>query len=557
MMRIEASDQTKTVTQVSLREWGVAIVVALFVVALTLIPYLLGYALARPGTEFTGVIMNPEDSQSYFAKMLEGYDGSWLYTIPFTTEAHAPEFVGGFYLLLGHLARALNLSLDAIWNLARVVADMLMFPATFGFIATFLRDARARWTAYLLAIFGSGLGWLLLLMNAPDWLGWLPVDFKMPEAHLFFSALTFPHVALGTALILASFWFSLRAFAPTGKWLYAVAAGLANIALAIVYPFLIYLIVAVMALYWLYRTARARRVLWREALRLGVAIGLAAPLALYYAVALATNPVFHAWDAQSITLSPPLPHYVVAYGVMLLLALLTLRRARDDAHAFLWMWLVAVALLVYAPLNPQRRFVEGVWVPLSILAAVGWFEVALPWLRETRLSRWIVSRPRYSIAGLERLLTVLFLLFMSLSNAYILASVSITAALQQPYPLFRSRDEIAAVNWLRANTARADAVLAAYETGNYIAAHAGNRVVIGHWAETVDWKTKFDETEMFYRAVMGDMWRCDLLQRYRVRYVWSGAQERELGGFDPSALSCVSLKYVSDHVEIYGVKEFP
>jgi hypothetical protein len=307
----------------------------------------------------------------------------------------------------------------------------------------------------------------------------------------------------------------------------------------------------VMALYWLYRTARARRVLWRESLRIGIAFALPAPLVLYYAVTLATNPVFRAWDAQSITLSPPLPHYVVAYGVMLLLALLTLRRARDE-HAFLWIWLIAVALLVYAPLNPQRRFVEGVWVPLSVLAALGWCEVALPWLRETRLSRWIVSRPRYPIAGLERLLTVLLLLFMSLSNAYILASVSITAALQQPYPLFRSRDEIVAVNWLRANTVRADVVVGAYETGNYIAAHAGNRVVIGHWAETVDWQRKFDEVDAFYGKGDNDAERQDLLRRYGVRYVWSGAKERELG-FDPATISNLQLAFSNDTVRIYRV----
>src|SRR3990172_2572580 len=96
---------------VTRREWWIALLIALAAVALTWVPYGLGYQLARPDTEFTGVLMNPEDSQSYFAKMLQGYDGNWLYTIPFTTEDHAPAFVGGFYLALGHLARTMSLSL--------------------------------------------------------------------------------------------------------------------------------------------------------------------------------------------------------------------------------------------------------------------------------------------------------------------------------------------------------------------------------------------------------------------------------------------------------------
>jgi hypothetical protein len=535
------------------REWLAALCVAVVAVGLLQIPYALGYALARPGTEFTGVIMNPEDSQSYFAKMLEGYDGNWLYTIPFTTEEHSPEFVGGFYLLLGHLARFLNLPLVAVWHLARIAADVIMFLAAFGFVATFLREPRTRWTAYLLAVFGAGLGWLLFLLNQPYWLGWFPVDFKMPEAHLFFIALTFPHVALGTAVILGSFWLTLQSFAPSGKWLYAGGAGLVNLALAIVYPFLIYLVVATLGLYWIYLAVRERRVMWREARRTAIAFLVPAPLVFYYAITLATNPVFRAWDAQSITLSPPLPHYLVAYGIMLALALLSLRRFRDDA-AFLWTWLVAVAVLVYAPLNPQRRFVEGVQVPLAILAAVGLCEVVLPWLSQTREFRALASLPRYSVAGIESLLIVAFLLFSSLSNVYIIASVSVTAAFQQPFPLFRSHDEITAVDWLRANTARSDVILGAYETGNYIAAHAGNRVVVGHWAETVDWQRKFNEVGAFYGTLSGNALHRGLLKRYGVQYVWFGATEHELGEYDPAASPYLQLVFSNDAVQIYRVE---
>ena len=536
------------------REWLIAVSVAIAVTGLITVPYALGYAFARPGWESTGTIMNPDDSQSYFAKMLQGYDGAWLYTIPFTTEEHAPAFVGGFYLLLGHAARALGLSLVAMWHLARVTADLGMFLATFGFIATFLPDRRTRWTAYLLAIFGSGLGWLLFLLDQPDWLGWFPVDFKMPEAHLFFSALTFPHVAFGTAIIVLSFCLSLKALTFPTRWRYVVGAGLANVALAIAYPFLIFLIVAILGLYWLCRVVQVKRMLWREAMVLVITFVFPAPLVLYYAVTLATNPVFRAWDAQAITPSPPVPHYLIAYGLMLLLVGLAARRNRAE-YAFLWAWVIAVALLVYAPLNPQRRFVEGVQVPLAILAAVGWCECVLPWIAQTRFFRWLVLRPRYSTAGVERLLLLGFLGLMSLSNVYILASVSVTAAVQQPYPLFRASNEIAAVDWLRANTSRSDVVLGAYETGNFIAAHAGNRVVLGHWAETMDWRRKMDEVDRFYDASTDDAWRESLLHQYRVRYVFWSTRERTLGGFDPERAPYLQTVFTNEPARIYRVAQ--
>ena len=155
------------------------------VTILLTVPYILGYGLARPGTVFTGVLMNPEDSQSYFAKILQGYDGKWLYSIPYTSEEHAPALVGTFYLVLGHLARLLGLTAETVWHGTRVIVDMFLFTTTFAFVATFIHDYQTRWTAYILAIFGSGLGWLLFLVGQPQWLGALPVDFKVPESHLF------------------------------------------------------------------------------------------------------------------------------------------------------------------------------------------------------------------------------------------------------------------------------------------------------------------------------------------------------------------------------------
>ncbi len=535
-------------------EWKIAIAIAILATIVLSIPYALGYAFANPSTEYMGIVMNPEDSQSYFAKMLEGYDGNWLYTIPFTSEEHSPAFVGGFYIGLGHLARFLGLSLAAMWHIARIIADLILFLVVFDFITIFLKDSLGRWVGYLLTIFGSGLGWLLFVMNQPSWLGETPVDFKMPEAHIFFTALTFPHVAIGVALMLSSFRFSLRARAENANiWLDAILAGMANLALAIVYPFMIYPVFLTGLLFLSYRIIISRRILVREAIALATCFLIPAPLLLYYALTLATNPIFRAWEAQSITLSPPLPHYLLAYGPMLLLAVLVLRQ-RHAEFAFLWCWVIAVALLVYAPLNAQRRFVEGVHVPLAILASAGLVYSAVPWLERTRAFRWLVTRPGYSVEGLRRLTLVSILFLMSLSNLYILSSTSATASLEPIYPLFRLRRETEAVDWLRANTTRSDVVLGAYETGNLIAARAGNRVVVGHWAETVDWEAKLQETQDFYRANKDDAARRDFLARYHVAYVFVGPRERADGAIDMSRANYLKPVFSNSSVAILSVQ---
>jgi len=504
--------------------------------------------------------MNPEDSQTYFAKMFQGFQGRWQYTIPFTPETHQPAFIGGFYLALGQVARLFGLSLVQVWHLARIVAGLFLFLATFGFVATFLQRPRWRWTAYMLAVIGSGLGWLLLVLNRAQWLGDFLVDFRMPESHLFFTALTYPHVAAGTGLLLVVFWLILKTLAaPQRAWRYALVAGLANLALGIVYPFLIYLVAATAGLYWLYLAFRRRRLLWREAGLVAIIFAIPLPLYLLYAYTYQVNDVFRAWAEQAATLSPPWPHYLIAYGLLLLPAVLPLLRRGwraeiSDSLIFLWLWVAAAAILLYGPFGQQRRFVQGLQVPLAILATVGLKIVVIPWLSATGPFRRLVSRPRYSTGGLVSLFLFAFVAFSAISSLYLLADVLATTALVQPYPFFRTEEEAVAVDWLRANADPSGVVLATYGTGNYVAAHAGSPVVIGHWAETVDWASRLNDSNAFYESSTSDAWRQEFLSANDVRYVWHGPLERAFGGYDPGASSFLRPVYDGPETQIYAIQ---
>ncbi|HEY6042821.1 MAG TPA: hypothetical protein VIX58_11880, partial [Anaerolineae bacterium] len=387
---------------------------------------------------------------------------------------------------------------------------------------------------------------------------------KMPEAHLFFTTLAFPHGAFGATLIIVSLWLSLSVLSPiTGplrRVALAIAAGFANLALGITYPFLIYLIALTLGLYVALRMIQARRVLWQEGVILSLAFLIPAPLYLYYISTLASNPVFRAWEAQSITLSPPLPHYLIAYGVMLTLSILPLLQGRnavnDPSGRFdlLWCWLIAAALMVYAPINPQRRFVEGLQIPLSILATRGLVQIGLPWLRNTGVFRRIASRRGYSAWRLEGLAVMLFIAGMSISNVYLFASVSITAAIQQPYPFFRSRAETDAVTWLSANAKAGEVVLSGYETGSYIGALTPQRVVVGHWAETVNYEDKLKEVATFFNSATTDETRAEILSRENVSYVWVGEEERAVGKFDPQRADHMQPVFVNSDIAIYRVE---
>ncbi len=363
---------------ISRKEWLWAIGVALATAVLTLLPYWLGRVTAADGRVYMHLIMNPEDSLTYWAKMWQGAQGAWLYTIPFTPEPHPGAAIGVLYVWLGQVARLTGLSLTAVWHISRVLAAFVLFVTIFGFTAVFLPERLTRWTAYLLALFGSGLGWLLFLSGQAYWLDAFPLDFKDPGAHIFFTGLTYPHIALGTALIL----FDMLALKAIGDhvlngratnrsiWTIAVLAGLGNLLLGIAYPFLLYIVAVTAVLYFLYLLFKLRTLPWLAGFQTALIFLIPAPLYLYFLYVWQTNDIFRIWDTQAGTPSPPWPHYLVGFGVMLLLAgLVVWKRPSSRPHfAILWCWIGAVALLIYAPLGPQRRFIQGVHVAFAVLA---------------------------------------------------------------------------------------------------------------------------------------------------------------------------------------------
>jgi hypothetical protein len=346
-----------------------------------------------------------------------------------------------------------------------------------------------------------------------------------------------------------------------------VAAGLANTLLGVVYPFLIFLLAGVLGLYFLYLIGRARAVLWPELLRLALIFLIPMPLFLYYFWAITTIDVFKLWNDQAVTLTPHPLHLILAYLPYLILAAFSLKNwakwplERQTAAALLWSWLAAVAILLYLPLNPQRRFVEGLQLPLAILAAIGFFEVVWPWLAQTRLLASLAQRPRYSLSGLRRLSAVLLVLLVSLLNLYIYAGTAVTLGVIQNYPLSRPQSELAAMDWLRANAAPDEVVLSSYWSGSYIPYRSQRTVFVGHLFETIDFADKRAQAEQFFAgdtAVstgprQSDSRRIQLLEEYRVAYVFYGRSERALGDLNPGQRPYLELAYENGETAVYRV----
>jgi hypothetical protein len=534
--------------------WAVSI--AVVVVAISSLPYLLGYLSATPDTEFGGFVIDLDDSFSYLAKMQQGVWDGWRYRIPFTPEEHPGAYLYTFYLGLGKLSSLLGLSVMQTYHLARLVCGLSLLVMAYIFVSMFLEKRDRRLVAYLLISFSSGLGWLLILVGGPSALRVLaPMDFWWIEAYTFLAILTFPHFTAALTLLLLFFLLALRHL-ETFR-LPTLLLGIPTfLALCIIHPYNAFLVDGVLVAYWVFLFVKRRRMPRREALPILIWAVTPIPLLAYYYRALGSDPVFRSWAAQTVLPSPTIPHLVLGYGIVLLMAiggLVHVIRERDERSMLLVSWAASTMLLTYLPFSFQRKMVEGLHVPLSILATVGLFEYLLPialnssWL--DRFARW----RGYNRPGLRRLLLYSVILATFPSNLYLLAEAS-SAVLLGNATLYYASGEADAVDWLNENTQDTDTVLASYKIGRFIPAYAGNRVFMGHIIETVDIDQKRELAGTFFQVNTSDEFRQRLLSEYGIRYVFHGPREKEMGDFQPSTCQYLLPVYRNSEVIIYRVE---
>lgn len=530
------------------REWLWVVGVSLIALALTSVPYVLGLSLETGQYRFGGFVYAVEDGYSYLAKMHQGALGAWLFHIAYTPEPHPPALFFAFHLVLGRLAALLpgddlTARLILVYHAARLAFGLVLLLTVYRFLSALTGSVEIRRLGFLLVAFGGGLGWLLVALGQPEWLGSLPLDYILPEGFTFLVLYAFPHIALGRTLLLWGLLFLLRAWghgpaSQTSSPGWALAAGLAWLAMGLIVPFYVLVAWAVTGALWAALAWRRRRLPWPEGRLAMGAVAISAPVVLYSVWIFTSNAVYATWAAQNRILSPHPLHYLAAFGLLLVLAGCAVPGVWAE-KGWGWAaiaWVAVVPLLVYLPFNLQRRLVEGVQVPLSLLAAQGALEVLAP--------RWRMPRNLVVVALLAALLP---------SNALLLAGNS-QALLSRPSPVFRDAAEVAALDWLSLQARPEEVVLSSFETGNYLPARVGARVFVGHGPETVDSDQKRALVARFFDAGTDQAWRESLLGQYGLDWVFWGPAERALGDFDPHTASYLHCRYEVGGYAVFEVQ---
>lgn len=496
------------------------LVVVSFLVASLILPIWLAGTFAYPDHIFGGFLFNPLDGNSYLAKMQLGWRGDWSFNLLYTPESGqgAPIFL--FYIFLGHLARTVSLPLIGVFHIARVVGAIFLLFSLWKFYRWFFKEQPATaWWAFLISSVGSGLGWMVSLVS-----GYLTGDFWIAEAFPYLSMVANPHFSIGLGLILWILYLAQSQF-KRSIWILP----LLSIVLAVIQPFGI----VVVGIPLVARLGLS--ILGKEPAHYGRFLAALVPggvwLAVQYAI-IRSNPLLALWNQQNVTPAVPLWDLVLSMfpAIGFAIAGVVYSWKTGQTHVrMLALWMAIGILLVYLPFNLQRRFMTGLFIPVAGLAALG-----IDWVLKKRpKARWIWP----------------VLMVTSVLTNVLVIGAGVAAVVARDPTVFLTTGEARALEWLQANTAEETVVLTDLETGNFIPAWTGRRVVYGHPFESLHAEERRVLINRFFDGQMSAREVDEFISENNISIIWVGPRESQLSNFDTSSLKRI---YDSNGVVLYS-----
>lgn len=522
------------------------------ILAVTSIPYAFAVLTAPPEKQFMGLILNVPDHAQYLA-WYRGFQTAFLIPNSLTPESNPPLFFNLLWWTLGRFGLYTGLHYALVYQIFRWLAGAFFLILVYMFIALNFPDVLWRRVAFLVVALTSGFGWVLVVLKYTLTRGTLlfPLDVYIAEGNSFLCIMGYPHFIEATGFILLTFWLLIMG-ERRGQLRYAVYAGTSAFLLGWQHGYDLLIVWTIPAAYIAMRWVADRRLpmYWVKAL---VITGLLSwPAALYAVLLTQLSPLWEevlAQYANAGVYTPNPLHLIVLFGLPLVVATFTWARTvrlrrEDNPMLFVQVWFLVGFLLNYIPADFQIHMLNSWQVPMIILATKGLYDFIAP-----AIARWKFKVGKRA----ERLLAIIFVLAVLPTNVY-LWTWRFVDLNRHDYPYYLYRDEVAAMEWL-AEHAPADAiVLSSLDTGQYLPALSGRRAFLAHWAQTVDFFQKREMVKLYFSETTLEDQRIEITQRYNIRYVFYGEQERALGSYDLGGSPYLQKVFSSRKVSVYKVR---
>lgn len=519
------------------REFAYPLVLGIVAAAIGAVPCLYGHSLSDQSLWFDHNLVFRGDFDQYFSFIRQSAEGRWLFHNQFTPEPHGNVFFNLEFLAVGKLAVLLSCSIESAYVIAGALAALLFVFSLYRFSAFVFETLTMRRLVTTAIVLGGGFGWLKVFPAAKK-LGMIDTYLGL---HPFFGILLQPHFLIAQALSLLSICFFLQGEKYHHKRDY-VWSGLVCAALGAIRPYDMLYLFCVFSLYTFlvalcHRERSASALGWRI-----TPILIAMPVMLYYLCLFQFHPVFRWWSIQGMSSPPPMLSLALGMGFIFVLLLCSLDYLGAFYQRTKSQVLVACCILcgfglIYS--FPIIRFsgqlVNVLVIPSALLGAI---KLEQPICSALRKSNW-------AKVGLT--------MFLALNSLTSLAILSRTMREIQQREPFIPTGMVQAYRWLQDNSHPREVILGAYRNSNSVPHYCRNSCVSGYLFSTVDFASKKQLVERFYRSDNTDDSRRRLLEDFKVRYVFWGFEEKGLGSYDPNTSSFLRRVFCNEATAIYEV----
>ncbi len=488
---------------------------SLCVFGVTLIPYLLGYAVQGNGWRFSGFVFGVEDGNSYIAKMLMGANGEWLFRTPYTSIPQTGVLSFLPYLLLGKLSSepGQHEQLLALFQGFRLIGILLYCLSSHDFLKIFSKNQKiVRWGVVISTI-GGGLGWLSLFGLKGTGYNGLPIDLYSPETFGFLSLFGLPHLAVSRALLVWGWVIFIRKLGSSTPWKNGVLIGIIWLIMGFFQPLSVLTAWAGLGGAWFVqyfvKIIQNQNLIqpWiSKEIRDGFiqalfACAISGFWVIYNVLLLTSNSFLKSWAEQNIIRSPSIIDYMIGFSLLIIpigFGMISIYK-RKFTEGYLAMGFVLLfPLLAYFPINLQRRLPDGIWLVLTGIALIGLGEME---------KRWRIG---FQVFGALGILTSVFLVFGGIFSAKTASE-----------PVFTTMEKIQAFASIEKDWDQPGkpVVLANYGISNDLPAWLYGSVLIGHGPESVNLKEmQMRVDDILYATDIGSI-QLEFLQSSGVDYL--------------------------------------
>jgi len=544
------------------KEWRLIIWFIIVIILLTTLPYIYGYLQTPDNYTYTGLhSLTPGDTHVYFSWMEQVKQGHFISEDLYTSEPQARILLNSFWSVEGLIAKYTGLSNNLVLQLTRILLIPFFVILLYLVSAYFWIDKFWRKISFTFLSFASGTGVAISIflpgsVYSKGWYNW-PLDMWAPESNNLLTMFQSPHLILSTGLIILVLFLTFLAF-EKNKIKYSITAGLLALVLLQFHPFHTPTLFGVMAIYFLVQfliNIRQLKIkqnyLFNIVKHAVIVVLISLPSVLYWLYLGAHDFTTQIRTYQNVCLTPSLWVTFVSYGFIIILAILAIyqfisKKQINNKNLFLIVWLVVQFTLLYSPFPFQRRLMQGLQIPMIILAVFG-LQFIYYYLKQ-KLS---ANNFDFYINN-KYLAIILFILLFTSSNLN--NWIREIAVFAEIYPqLYVHNDSIAGYNWFKDNTTLDSVILTDLYNGNLIPGRTGHKVYVGHGVETLFFESKFNEMVWFYLINDSDDKKYNFLKKNNINYIFYSSNEAGIGEFKPIEKNYLKQIFQQGEVEIYQV----